>query len=69
MVKIRMIVSIAGSDFALSPGDVTDRFDAEEASRLIAAGYATPVAEPMLERAVKPQPAERRNGAPNKIRD
>jgi len=45
-MKIRMLTSIAGADFALSSGDVTDRFSAAEAQRLIDAGYAEAVAVP-----------------------
>lgn len=45
-MQIRMLVGIAGADFALSPGDVTDRFDAAEAQRFIEAGYAEAVVEP-----------------------
>ncbi|TDT94915.1 hypothetical protein DFO45_2673 [Azorhizobium sp. AG788] len=39
-MKIRMLVSIAGSDFALSRNDETERFSPNECARLIAAGYA-----------------------------
>lgn len=52
-MKIRMLVSTAGVDFALSPGDETDRFSDKEAARMIEAGQAVPVAETKVERAVK----------------
>lgn len=42
-MKIRMLVSLAGGDFVLSPGDETDRFGDAEAGRLVEAGYAVPV--------------------------
>jgi hypothetical protein len=55
-MKLKMSSYTAGSDFALAPGDVTDRFPDAEALRLIEKGYATLVeAEP--ERTVKVQPA------------
>jgi hypothetical protein len=54
-MKIRMLVSMAGVDFALSPGDETERFSDAEASRLIAADYAAPVAQE------DPAPARRRH--------
>lgn len=57
-MKIRMLVSMAGTGFSLSPGDETDRDDAE-AARLIAAGFAVPVSERPIERAVR-APRERR---------
>lgn len=59
-MKIKMVVSVAGADFALSPGDVTERFDASEAIRLIEAGYAVPAGESAPETAVEPPPAETR---------
>ena len=55
-MKLRMQTYIAGSEYALQPGDVTDRFPDAEAIRLIERGYAVPVSEPETERAVK-QPA------------
>lgn len=51
-MKLKMSVHTAGSDFALAPGDVTDRFPDQEALRLIERGYATLV-EKKPERAVK----------------
>lgn len=43
-MKVRMLVSMAGVDFALSPGDVTERFGDEEAVRLVQADYAVVIA-------------------------
>ncbi len=43
-MKVRMLVSMAGVDFALSPGDVTERFGDEEATRLVQADYAVVIA-------------------------
>lgn len=51
-MKIKMLVSLAGVNFALSPGDEYDCSEAE-AVRHIEAGNAVPVAEPVVERAVK----------------
>jgi len=39
-MKLRMLLSLAGSDFALSRGDETERFDDAQAARLIEAAYA-----------------------------
>lgn len=55
-LKIKMRTSMAGIDFALSSGDETDRFSDAEAARLIEAGYADPVREAPVERAVKTAP-------------
>ena len=52
-MKIRMLVSTAGVDFALSPGDETERFSDGEAARMIEAGQAIAVTGPKIERAVK----------------
>lgn len=38
--RIRMLQSAAGRDFALSAGDITDKFSHKEAKRLIDAGMA-----------------------------
>jgi hypothetical protein len=59
-MKIKMLTSIAGVDFALAVGDETTRFSDAEATRLIAAGYAVPVSEPVVERAVRKPAPERR---------
>ncbi len=61
-MKIRMLVSIAGKDFALSAGDETERFGDGEAVRLIEAGSAVPVVTEEVERAVKPDARETRKG-------
>jgi len=34
---------MAGNNFSLSPGDVTERFSADECERLIAKGFCEPV--------------------------
>lgn len=60
-MKIKMLTSLAGADFALAAGDETDRFGDDEARRLIEAGYAAPVVEEKIERAVKKPAAERRD--------
>jgi F-type H+-transporting ATPase subunit b len=39
-MRIRMLQSIAGQGFALSGGDITDRFPEKEAKRLVSAGMA-----------------------------
>ncbi|MBN9335275.1 hypothetical protein [Devosia sp.] len=39
-MKLKMLTSYAGIDFALSPGDETDRFSDKEAKRLIEFGHA-----------------------------
>lgn len=44
-MQIRVLTPLAGTEFSLSPGDITDRFDEADAKRLIAAGYAEPVVE------------------------
>jgi hypothetical protein len=59
-MKIKLLVSLAGADFALSPGDEYDCSEAE-AIRHIEAGNAVAVVEPKIERAVKADPkAEKR---------
>lgn len=57
-MKIKMLVSVAGADFALSPGEVTERFDDAEAARLIQADYAVVVIDSPAETATLPPPAE-----------
>jgi hypothetical protein len=59
-MKIKMLTSIAGTNFALSPNEETDRFSGDEARSLIDAGYAIPVAEVKVERAVKSPAVEKR---------
>lgn len=60
-MKIKMLVSMAGTDFALSPGDEYECSEAE-AIRHIEAGNAVPVAEPKVERAVKIHKAAEKRG-------
>ena len=47
-MKIKMLASMAGNGFALSPGDDWDADDAE-AIRLIEAGFAIPFASTEIE--------------------
>jgi hypothetical protein len=61
-MRLRMLTGIAGADFVVNPGEETERFSGDEASRLVAAGYAVPVSDEIVERAVKPVAAERRKG-------
>lgn len=60
-MKIKMLVSLAGADFALSPGDEYECGEAE-AVRHIEAGNAVPVVEPKVERAVKPSAKVEKRG-------
>jgi hypothetical protein len=57
-MKIRILVSLGGANFVLSPGDITERFDAKGAQDLIAAGYAERV--DTVERAVVAPAPEKR---------
>lgn len=57
-MKIKMTISMAGADFALSPGDETERFPADEARNLIELGYAVPVVTEKRETATKKTPAK-----------
>ena len=59
-MKLRMVTGIAGVDFSLAPGDLTERFSEAEAIRLVAAGFALPFADVEIERAVAVKPIERR---------
>lgn len=59
-MKIKMLTSLAGDDFALAPGDETERFETDEARRLIKAGYAVPVVADKTERATKSPAPEKR---------
>jgi hypothetical protein len=54
---VKMTVCLAGARFILNPGDEAE-FAADEAIRLIDAGFAVP-AKPKLERAVR-KPRETR---------
>lgn len=58
-MKLKMLIGMAGADFSLSPGEETERFSGDEAKRLVEAGYAVPVRDTPVEKAVKP-------GAPEK---
>jgi NADH pyrophosphatase NudC (nudix superfamily) len=57
-MKIKMLTSMAGSDFVLTRGEETERFGDAEAARIIAAGFAEPVES--IERAVKRTSFEKR---------
>lgn len=56
---VRMLVGLSGPTMTLQPDNERD-FPQEEAVRLIKAGYAVPVAEPQVERAVVQPVAETR---------
>ncbi|WP_312942393.1 hypothetical protein [Agrobacterium pusense] len=45
-MKVELLVGLSGNEYSLSPGDQRD-FDDDEADRLIAAGYAVKVDEPV----------------------
>lgn len=49
-MRLKMMVGLSGSAICLQPNDEHD-FDDDEAVRLIKAGYAVPVAGPVLETA------------------
>jgi hypothetical protein len=57
-----MLTGIAGADFVVNPGEETERFSGAEATRLVSAGYAVPVSDEAVERAVKAVAPERRKG-------
>jgi hypothetical protein len=63
-VKLKMLTGLAGVGFHLEAGDLTERFDGDEAARLVASGFAEYVAPSKarkpLEKAVKPPPSEER---------
>ena len=59
-MKLKMLVSLAGTDFALSPNEETERFSGDEARSLVDAGIAVPVAGTRIERAVKSPAVEKR---------
>lgn len=50
-MKVEMLVGLSGPTFTLESGDKRE-FPQDEAVRLIAAGYAIPVAEREIERAI-----------------
>jgi hypothetical protein len=56
-MKIRMLTGLSGLEYSLSPGDEQD-FPNDEALRLVEAGYAVPVVEAKVERAIKKAPAK-----------
>ena len=58
-MNIRMLVGLSGLAYLLQPGDERD-FPQDEALRLISAGFAVPVAEIKIERAVVAHAPERR---------
>jgi len=59
-MRIRMLVGLSGPEYSLAPGDERD-FPQDEALRIVAAGFAAPVAERQVERAVvSPVAPERR---------
>lgn len=57
---VRLTTGLSGPAYSLGPGDERD-FPQDEALRLIAAGYAVPVSETKVERAVK-RPAPEKRG-------
>lgn len=57
---IEMTVSLSGPAYLLQPGDRHD-FPQDEALRLVAAGFAVPVSEPQIERAVVAPAVETRS--------
>lgn len=57
---VKMLVGLSGPVYTLSPGDERE-FPDDEAVRLIEAGFAVPVAEPIVERTVK-EPAPEHRG-------
>ncbi|MUO27702.1 MULTISPECIES: hypothetical protein [Rhizobium/Agrobacterium group] len=44
-MKIKMLTGVAGTDFVLNRGEVTDRYEISQARRLIEAGLAVAVAD------------------------
>ncbi len=55
-MKIKMTVSMAGTEFTLDVNEETERFPDAEAQRLIEAGYAVPVVAAKIERTVLASP-------------
>ena len=56
-MKVKMLISIAGADYALAPGDEHD-FPANEAKNMVEAGYAVPVGKEKIERTTSTNPAK-----------
>jgi hypothetical protein len=59
-MMIKMLVGLSGPEYTLDPGDMRE-FPQAEALRLINAGYAVPVSETKVERAVLPAAPEKRD--------
>ena len=59
-MKIKMTASVCGPEYSLDAGEITERFDNAEAIRFIEAGFAVPVADEKIERAVKSPAVEKR---------
>lgn len=62
-MRVRLLTGIAGANFSYGPGDIAD-FDAAEAKRLIAAGYAEEIrvetaTNEKREKATKPKAKKR----------
>lgn len=56
-----MLVGLQGPTISLDPGDEYLNCDPAEAKRLVEAGFAIPIGEKQVERAVKKPVAERRS--------
>lgn len=52
-MRIKMLVGLHGANLALEAGDEYPNCDPAEARRLVEAGFAVPIAERKIERAVK----------------
>ncbi|RJT32793.1 hypothetical protein D3227_25680 [Mesorhizobium waimense] len=63
---VRLLVGLSGSAFSLGPNDEYD-FPQDEAIRLISAGFAAPVSEQKIERAVAVPVAEKRGRRGNNV--
>lgn len=59
-MKIRMLVHVAGPDFDVPAGGVTERFSDEEAGRYIRSGQAVLVEAQQIETTAKAPAAETR---------
>ncbi len=65
-MRLRLLTDFAGVGFNIACGEVTERFTGEEAQRIIAAGYAVPATEDVIERAVAaPAPEHRTDDSPS----
>jgi hypothetical protein len=60
-MRIKYLAGFAGNDFVIEAGEVRECEDAE-AERLIDAGFAIPVADEAMERAVATPAEKRRKG-------